>query len=78
MKPNDIVYAILKSNKTTQGELAAMLKPKVSTAAISNRLNRDAMTTEAFLEMVNALGYELVVRPKNPTDVRTEYTVTIL
>lgn len=76
MKPNEIVYAILKSTKTTQGELGAMLNPIVKAAGISNRLNRDAMTTEAFLEMINALGYELVVRPKNPTDVRTEYIVT--
>lgn len=76
MKPNEIVYAILKSTKTTQGELGAMLNPTVKAAGISNRLNRDAMTTEAFLDMINALGYELVVRPKNPTDVRTEYTVT--
>lgn len=75
MKPNDVVYSLLKDTNTTQGALAHLIG-KASAAAVSNRLNRNAMGVDAFVEMVNALGYEIVVRSKEPTDVRTEYIVT--
>lgn len=76
MTPSEIVYRLLKETNTTQGELASALGYK-SPATISNRLNRDGMTARTFLEMVDALGYELTVRPKVVTDVKTEITVTV-
>lgn len=75
MTPSELIYKLLKETNTLQSDLAKALGYK-SPAVISNRLNRDGMTTKSFLEMVDALGYEIVVRPKVVEDVKTEITIT--
>ena len=75
MTPSELIYKLLKDTKTTQTELAKSLGYK-SAAAISNRLNRGTMNMDSFMEILNALGYEMIVRPKVMGDVRTEIIVT--
>lgn len=76
MTPSEIIYKLLKDTKTTQTELTKRLGLK-SQGTLSNRLNRgETMTMSSFTEMVDALGYEMVIRPKVMGDVRTEIIVS--
>lgn len=75
MTPSEIVYKMLKDTNTTQTELARRLGVR-SQGSISNRLTRSkSMTVENFIAMVDALGYEMVIRPKVMGDVRVEIVV---
>ncbi len=74
MKPSDVIYRLLKETGTPQTELAQALGQ--TQGAIANRLKREGITTRTFLEMVDALGYEITVRPKVTQDVRTEIVVS--
>lgn len=75
MTPSDIIYKLLKDTGTSQTELARRMGYK-SQGTVSNRLSRDGMTMRTFLEMLDALDYEMSVHPKVATDVRTEIVVT--
>lgn len=64
MTPSEIIHAILKRTNTTQAELAQRLG-YTTQGTVSNRLNRGEMKVGTFLNMLDALGYEFVVRPKS-------------
>ncbi len=83
MKVNEIILDVMKNTTTLDGkkitqtamliELNARFDQKVSAAALSDRLKNQNMTTNTVVELLDVLGYELVIRPKK--DNRKTYTV---
>ena len=83
MKINEIVRSVLENTMTQAGkkytqtllanELTEKYGQKVSTAMISDRLKNESMKTNTVIEMLDILGYEMVIRPKN--DNRASYVV---
>lgn len=62
MNPSELIKRLLRETCTTQVELAERLQYD-SQGTLSNRLNRGNMKVDTFVKMLNALGYELAVRP---------------
>lgn len=83
MKINEIIRTVLENTMTQAGkkytqtllakELTEKYGQKVSLAMINDRLKNESMKTNSVVEMLDILGYELVVRPKN--DSRATYVV---
>ena len=83
MKINEIVRDVMEnttneeSKKIKQSEIIARLKDRfgleVSAAAFSDRLKNENMTMNTALEILDVLGYEIVVQPK--TGSRKSYNV---
>ena len=62
MNGRNVIEAIMEKKGATQGELAKLVGfPGQST--VSEKLKRD-IKVSVFIKMVNALGYEIVVREK--------------
>lgn len=83
MKANEIIVAVMENTlmqdgkKYTQTRLAEDLSEKsgkkVSLAAVNDRLMNENMRISTMIEMLDMMGYEVVVRPKN--DKRDSYVV---
>lgn len=65
MKPNEVVSNLMKEKKVTQAVMAAALNLNGANR-IGRRLMRSNMNTDTVIEMLNVLGYELVVQPRRP------------
>lgn len=64
MKPNEIVKDIMKFRGFSNASLATKLG-KSTASAVSNPLSREnGMRIDTFLEMIDAMGCEIVVRDK--------------
>lgn len=63
MTMNDIISAVMRANKVTQQKLAEAIGKKRATD-VGSRLNTTNMTMNNAVEMLDALGYQIVVRPK--------------
>lgn len=62
MNGRNVIEAIMEKKGTTQGELAKLVGfPGQST--VSEKLKRD-IKISVFIKMVNALGYEVIVRER--------------
>lgn len=73
MTPSEVIYKLLAEAKMSQRDFATAMEYG-SQGTVSNRLKRDNMTMKTFDEMLQVLGYEIVVRSKeNP---ETEFVVT--
>ena len=65
MKPNKIIKTLMKQLGFTNQSLADKLG-KSHASAISNTLSRtNGMRIDTFLEMVNTMGYKVIVVPEN-------------
>ena len=76
-KSKDIVKDILKDSNMSQNDLAEKLGVKQSN--ITGLLNRyDTMKVSSLVEMIEAMGYELIVRDtrKDSAGNRKEWRVT--
>ncbi len=76
-KSKDIVKEILKDSNMSQNDLAEKLEVKQSN--ITGLLNRyDTMKVSSLVEMIEAMGYELIVRDtrKDSNGNREEWRVT--
>ena len=83
MKVNEIIVRVLENTMTQDGkkytqsllaeELSARTGKPVSVAAVNDRLKNESMKTNSVIEMLDILGYELVIRPKK--DSRETYVV---
>lgn len=83
MTINDIITDVMKNTTNEEGqpikqiEVIERIKEKfdlsVSQAAFSDRLKNKSMKTNTVIEILDVLGYELVVRPKKGS--RQEYIV---
>lgn len=62
MKSNDVVRAVMTADGITQTELARKLGYKTQ-SGVGNALSRDnGMRVDVFVKMMNAMGYDVVVR----------------
>lgn len=63
MNSSDIVRTLLERKGWTQGQLSRALGYS-SPGTMSNKLRRGNMTMDTFLSILDAVGYEMVLRPK--------------
>lgn len=62
MKSNDVVRAIMSADGITQANLAAKMGYS-GQSAVGNALGREnGMRMDVFVKMMNAMGYDVVVR----------------
>lgn len=73
MKLSDCIRDILKNKKINQKDFASMLGLK-SQSGVSSRLNDGVMRVSSLMEMADALGYDVVLKPKNGKG--ESYTIT--
>lgn len=71
---NEIVSRIMKANRVRQQKLAEAIG-KTRATDISSRLSVPNMTLNNAIEMLTAMGYQVVVRPKSALGAG-EYEVT--
>lgn len=63
MKIKEVIRLAMKETKTTQQQLANMIGAKHQ-SVISERLRMDNLSINTALEMLEALGYEMVIQEK--------------
>lgn len=63
MKMNEAIKAAMKETKTTQTQLADRIGAK-SQSVIARRLGLSNLSVDTVIEMLDAIGYELVVQEK--------------
>ena len=62
MKSNDVVRSVMSADGITQMELANKLGYKTQ-SGVGNALSREnGMRVDVFVKMMNAMGYDVVVR----------------
>lgn len=62
MKSNEAVRAVMSGDGITQANLAAKLGYKTQ-SGVGNALSREnGMRVDVFVKMMNAMGYDVVVR----------------
>lgn len=62
MKSNEVVRAVMSADGITQANLAAKLGYS-GQSAVGNALSREnGMRVDVFVKMMNAMGYDVVVR----------------
>lgn len=62
MKSNEAVRAVMSTDGITQANLAAKLGYKTQ-SGVGNALSREnGMRVDVFVKMMNAMGYDVVVR----------------
>lgn len=62
MKSNEVVRAVMSADGITQANLAAKLGYKAQ-SGVGNALSREnGMRVDVFVKMMNAMGYDVVVR----------------
>lgn len=69
LKDSDVIRAAIIDKGTTQTALAEMLGYG-GQSSVSSRLNGRSMSTERFVTMLAAMGYEVIVR-KTEVDEQT-------
>jgi len=65
MKIGEAIKQALKNQKTTQQQLADRIGAK-SQSVIAQRLRMNNLSIETILEMLDAIGYEVVIQEKKP------------
>jgi antitoxin component HigA of HigAB toxin-antitoxin module len=72
MKSNEVVRAAMSADGMTQANLAAKMGYKTQ-SGIGNALSREnGMRVDVFVKMMNAMGYDVVVRRGKDEMVVTE------
>lgn len=62
MKSNEVVRAVMSADGITQMELANKLGYKTQ-SGVGNALSREnGMRMDVFVKMMNAMGYDVIVR----------------
>jgi hypothetical protein len=64
MRFKEMMEALIKDNKKSHASLAAMIGRKNPTF-ISNMVSRGNCNVDTLLEITDALGYEIVIKPKS-------------
>ena len=75
MNHTRVMKSVLLENEVKQSDLVKQLG--LSSAVISSRINHENISVKAFLEMLDVLGYELVVRKLNDEYKRGEYPIRL-
>ena len=75
MKIGEAIRLLMKRHSVTQVEMAKLIGVKGQTV-ISERIRRENMSVEKILQMIDPLGYQLVIQPKNkyllPGEIKVE------
>jgi antitoxin component HigA of HigAB toxin-antitoxin module len=72
MKSNDAIRSVMSADGITQMELANKLGYKTQ-SGVGNALSREnGMRVDVFVKMMNAMGYDVVVRRGKDEIVITE------
>ena len=74
MTPSSIIYTLLGRAGWSQRQFAKQMGYKTA-SGISNRLQQDSMGVALFARMLDAFGYEIVVRPRGSTDPADEMKI---
>ncbi|MCB6366638.1 helix-turn-helix domain-containing protein [Intestinibacillus massiliensis] len=61
----EAVKLAMKNQKTTQGQMAERIGVK-GQSVIAQRLRMDNISVNTVLEMLDAIGYEMVIQEKRP------------
>lgn len=65
MKINEALKEIMKTQRVTQARMAQIIKAK-SQSVVAERLKKgETMQMDKAIEMLEALGYEMVIQPKS-------------
>ena len=75
MKLGEAINKLVKDNKKSHASLAEMIGRKNPTF-ISNMVSRGNANIATLLEITDALGYEVIVRPKSGDD-KAERTIRL-
>lgn len=67
MKIGEAIKIAMKNKKITQTTLAEMVGVK-SQSVIAERLKMDNISINVVLDMLNAVGYEMIIVSKNEGD----------
>lgn len=65
MKVGKAIKQAMKATHTTQMQMKERIGAK-SQSVVSMRLSSDGLSISNVLEMLDAIGYELVIQPKRP------------
>ena len=76
MKHTDAIKKIMIDTNVSQVDLMKQIGLK-SRSAISSRINQDNISVKAMLEILDAMGYELVVRESFGTYELNEYPIRL-
>ena len=72
MKSNEVVRTAMKADGISQANLAAKLNYKTQ-SSVGNALGREnGMRVDIFVKMMNAMGYDVIVRRGKDEMVVTE------
>lgn len=74
MKPAEAIYTLLDRTRCSQMQLAKQLGYSTQ-SAVQNRLRQKTMGVDIFQRMMDAFGYEVVVRPRGSTDPSEEMII---
>jgi hypothetical protein len=85
MKINEIILNVMDNTTTMDGkkytqvlmaeEITKAQVKTVTAAAVNDRLKNENMKMSSVIEMLDVLGYEVIVKPKNANDKRDSYVV---
>lgn len=75
MKLGEAINKLVKDNKKSHASLAEMIGRKNPTF-ISNMVSRGNSNVATLLEITDALGYEIILRPKSGDD-KAERTIRL-
>ena len=64
MKMSDAIKAAMKVTHTTQSQLAERIGLAAGQSGIARRLHMDNISVNVVLEMLDAIGYEMVIQEK--------------
>ena len=63
MKPNEAIKKIMKDNHFKQEQIAKATG-KTSARAVGSLLNTENLSANSIIEILDVMGYELVMQPK--------------
>lgn len=77
MTQKDAVKAMIKEMHMTQDMLGAKMNPPMKQSSVQRFINNGNMTVNRLWEVCEALGYEIVLRPKRKGAANANNTFTI-
>lgn len=77
MKIGEAIKSAMKSKKITQTNLAELVGAK-SQSVIAERLKMDNISINVVLDMLDAVGYQMVIEPKPESETPKAETEAII
>ena len=77
MKHSEVIKAVFADTGTRQKDVAEWIGAK-SQSVVSERINQKNISVKALLEILGALGYEIVVRKSDADYQDGEYPIRLV